>query len=54
MAKKILHPNTTVSALAEIEYYNGFRGKDAKIKAVNEACLVACEALEKCIKNKLK
>lgn len=48
-AKKILHPDTTLEILAEIEYYAGFNGEEAKRKAVDEACLVACEALEKCI-----
>ena len=46
-AMKILHPNTTLTALAEVEYYGGFNGQEAKIKAVEEACLLACEALEK-------
>lgn len=46
-AKKILHPDTTLETLAEIEYYAGFNGQQAKINAVNEACLVACEALDK-------
>ena len=46
-AMKILHPNTTLTALTEVEYYGGFNGQEAKIKAVEEACLLACEALEK-------
>lgn len=45
-ARKILHPNTTLTALAEIEYYAGFNGEEAKRKMVDEACLVACEALD--------
>ena len=51
-AMKILHPNTTFTALAEVEYYGGFNGQEAKIKAVEEACLLACEALEKQIPKK--
>ena len=51
-AMKILHPNTTLTALAEVEYYGGFNGKEAKIKAVEEACLLACQALEKQIPKK--
>lgn len=51
-AIKILHPNTTLTALAEVEYYGGFNGQEAKIKAVEEACLLACEALEKQIPKK--
>lgn len=46
-AKRILHPDTTLEALTEIEYYAGFRGEQAKREAVDEACKVACEALEK-------
>ena len=49
---KILHPNTTLTALAEVEYYGGFNGQEAKIKAVEEACLLACKALEKQIPKK--
>ena len=46
-AFKILHPDTTVEAIAEIKYYAGFKGREAGIKAVEDACVVACEALEK-------
>lgn len=51
-AKRIIHPNTTAEALAEIEYYGGFSGKNAKVTAVDEACLVACAALDKQIPKK--
>lgn len=51
-AKRIMHPDTTVEALAEIEYYGGFSGKKAQIAAVDEACLVACTALDKQIPKK--
>lgn len=51
-AKRILHPNTTLEALTEIEYYAGFHGEQAKRDAVDEACVVACEALEKQIPKK--
>ena len=51
-AMKILHPNTTLTALAEVEYYGCFNGQEAKIKAVEEACLLACQALEKQIPKK--
>ncbi len=53
-AKRILHPDTTFDALAEIEYYAGFTGKEAKLKAVDEACIIACEALDKCMKMEKK
>ena len=45
-AHKILHPSTSKEAIAEIDYYNGFN-REAGIKIVEEACLVACNALEK-------
>lgn len=51
-AKRILHPDTTIEALAEIEYYDEFSGKKAKIAACDEACLVACVALDKQIPKK--
>ena len=53
-AIKILHPKTTFMALAEVEYYGGFNGQEAKIKAVEDACIVACEALEKQMPKKPK
>ena len=43
----LLNPSTRILALAEIEYYNGFRSKDAYIKAKEDACILAVEALEK-------
>lgn len=44
-AIRILDPETTAEALAEIEYYAGFRGKEAEIKAVEDACILAVAAL---------
>lgn len=44
-AIRILDPETTAEALAEIEYYAGFRGKEAAIKAVDDACILAVAAL---------
>lgn len=44
-AIRILDPDTTAEALAEIEYYAGFRGKEAAIKAVDDACILAVAAL---------
>ena len=43
----LLNPITTASALAEIKYYHGFRGQEACIKAIEDACILAVEALEK-------
>lgn len=45
-AKRIIHPDTTAEALAEIKSQN------AKVAAVDEACLVACAALDKQIPKK--
>lgn len=50
-AKRILHPNTSREALAEINEQNGF-DREKGIEKVKEACLVACEALEKQIPKK--
>lgn len=46
-AIRLLDPETTRAALAEIEYYGGFGGYEARIKAIEEACEMACEALRK-------
>lgn len=43
-AKRILHPDTTREAIAEIEFKHG---KEKSREAVDEACLMACEALDK-------
>ena len=44
-AIRILDPETSSEALAEIEYYAGFRGEDAVAKAVDDACILAVAAL---------
>lgn len=46
-AIKLLHPTTTKEAIRRIEE-NGGNG----IKAVEEACVIACEALEKQVPKK--
>ena len=48
----LLNPSTRILALAEIECYNGFRGKEAYIKAKEHACILAVEALEQADKYK--
>lgn len=53
-AIEILHPDTTAETIRKIEYYGGFRGKEKAIEYVNEASIVACEALEKQISKKPK
>lgn len=45
-AYEILHPDTTRQKLAEIEYYGGFTGREKKNKALEEACIVACNAIQ--------
>ena len=44
-AIRILDPETSAEALAEIEYYAGFHGAAAVIKAVTDACILAVAAL---------
>lgn len=51
-AIRLLHPDTTAEAIAEIEYKHGFRGKDAAINKINKACEMACKSLEKQIPKK--
>lgn len=51
-AIRLLDPQTTREALAEIEYYAGFSGKDACIKAIEDACIVAIAAMKKQIPKK--
>jgi len=45
-AKRIIHPETTAEALAEI------KGENEKVAVVDDACLVACAALDKQIPKK--
>lgn len=44
-AIRILDPVTSMDALAEIEYYAGFRGEEAVRKAVDDDCILAVAAL---------
>ena len=46
-AIRILDPATTREALAEIEYYAGFNGHVAVMKAVEDACMMGVEALQR-------
>ena len=50
-AHEILHPDTSREKIAVIEYYAGFDSEKA-IEVVNEACIVACKALEKQVPKK--
>lgn len=51
-AIEILHPDTTAQTLLRIEYCGGVNGEQAMKEAVDDACLVACEALKKQIPKK--
>ena len=44
-AIRILDPETTAEALAEIEYYGGFRGRMKAAQALYDACIIAVAAL---------
>lgn len=44
-AIKILDPETSADALWEIEYYCGFNGEAARLKATEEACKIACDCM---------
>jgi hypothetical protein len=44
-AARILDPETSRETLDEIEYYGGFRGDEAVLEAVNEACRIAADVL---------
>ena len=43
----LLDPETTVEAIAEVEYYHGFNGRTAAIQAITEASIIACEIMRK-------
>ena len=44
-AIRILDMKTSAKALVEIEYYNGFSDREAALKAVDDACVLAVAAL---------
>ena len=46
-AIRILDPETTREAIAEIEYYAGFKGREAAIQAVDDACRIACDVMRR-------
>lgn len=49
-AMKILHPNTTLQALAEVEYFVGFNQgakREAWDEACDNACVTVCDEIEK-------
>ena len=52
-AIRLLDPETTGEAIAEVEYYNGFSGKTAARQAITDACEIAVEAMRKQMPQKL-
>lgn len=46
-AIRLLDPETTAEAIAEIEYYAGFNAKTASIQAITEACELAVEDMRR-------
>ena len=44
-AIRILDPETAREAMAEIEYYGGFRGRTKAARALYDACILAVTAL---------
>lgn len=53
-AIRLLHPDTTIEAIAEIEEYNGLTNKPAAIAAINDACKIACVSMEKDVAKSIK
>lgn len=48
----ILEPETTRAALYEYQYYGGFSGEKAKIKACEEACRIAAAVMRREVSRK--
>lgn len=46
-AIRLLDPETTAEAIAEIKYYAGFNAKTASIQAITEACELAVADMRK-------
>lgn len=46
-AIQILHPDTTTETLERISYYAGSHSEETVLKIVKEACVVACEIMQK-------
>lgn len=51
-AIRLLHPDTTAAALAEIEYYHGLNGRTACVQAVSDACELACKIMREHMETK--
>ena len=50
-AIRILDPETSADAIAEIEYYAGFN-RDKTIEKINEACAIACDVMREHLSSK--
>ena len=50
-AIRILDPETTREAIAEIKYYAGFNAQEAVIQAVDDACRIACDVMRKVLQS---
>ena len=46
-AIRLLNPDTSAEAIAEIEYYGGFKGHEKVLEAINEACKLACDIMRR-------
>ena len=46
-AIRLLNPDTSAEAIAEIEYYGGFKGREKVLEAINEACRLACDIMSR-------
>lgn len=44
-AIRLLDPRTSAQAIAEIEYYGGFKGHEKVLEAISEACRIACDIM---------
>lgn len=48
-ACRLIDPATDLDALAEVEYYNGFKGKEAAAKTLREASQIVVDFYPSCI-----
>lgn len=46
-ACRLIDPATDLDALAEVEYYNGFKGKEAAAKTLREASQIIIHLTER-------
>lgn len=55
-AIRLLHPDTTKEALAEFaeaEYYGDSNAHEKAIALINEACIVACDTMQRVLDRRL-